>query len=141
MLMIPTGSNIFRDIVDSMHKQKANSSEKIEKAALTATNAFGSIWSIAIHTVLFIGAFIFIAMGASLNRVLLALTTFVSMEAIYLSILIKMSANQQTKTLEKVEYAMEEIVEDVEEIKHDVDIIEKDVEGMQKNRSQQTSKI
>ena len=116
-----------------MQKQKNDSNEKIEKAALTATNAFGSVWSIAIHTIFFVGAFIFIASGANLNKVLLVLTTFVSMEAIYLSILIKMSSNQQTKTLEKVETAMEEIESDVEEIRKNVNTIEKEVDGIQED--------
>ncbi len=114
-----------------MQKQNIDSSEQIEKAAITTTNAFGTVWSIVIHTILFLGAFILIATGANLNRVLLVLTTLVSLEAIYLSIFIKMSSNQQTKTLEKVETAMEEIVEDVEEIRQDVNAIEKEVDGIQ----------
>jgi peptidoglycan hydrolase CwlO-like protein len=114
-----------------MQKQKASSNESLEKAAITTTNAFGTVWSIIIHTILFLGAFILIVTGANLNRVLLVLTTLVSLEAIYLAIFIKMSSNQQTKTLEKVENAMEEIVEDVEEIRQDVNAIEKEVDGIQ----------
>jgi peptidoglycan hydrolase CwlO-like protein len=116
-----------------MQKQHVDSTEQIEKAAITTTNAFGTVWSIVIHTVLFLGAFVLIATGANLNRVLLVLTTLVSLEAIYLSIFIKMSSNQQTKTLEKVETAMEEIVEDVEEIRQDVNAIEKEVDGIQED--------
>lgn len=114
-----------------MHRQKIDQTEQIEKAAITTTNAFGSIWSIVIHTILFLGAFVLIATGANLNRVLLVLTTLVSLEAIYLAIFIKMSSNQQTKTLEKVETAMEAIVADVEEIRHDVNTIEKEVDEIQ----------
>jgi hypothetical protein len=80
-----------------MQKQHVDSTEQIEKAAITTTNAFGTVWSIVIHTVLFLGAFVLIATGANLNRVLLVLTTLVSLEAIYLSIFIKMSSNQKTK--------------------------------------------
>ncbi len=105
--------------------------KNFEKTAISATDAFGSIWSIIIHSILFLGAFILIATGASLSRVLLVLTTLVSLEAIYLAIFIKMSSNQQTKTLEKVEKAMEEIVDDVEEIRQDVNNIEKEVDGIQ----------
>jgi peptidoglycan hydrolase CwlO-like protein len=114
-----------------MHRQKTDSTEQIEKAAITTTNAFGTVWSIVIHTILFLGAFVLIATGANLNRVLLVLTTLVSLEAIYLAIFIKMSSNQQTKTLEKVESAMEEIVNDVEEIRQDVNTIEKEVDEIQ----------
>lgn len=114
-----------------MQKQKGDSSENLEKVAISTTNAFGTVWSVVVHTVLFLGAFLLIATGANLNRVLLVLTTLVSLEAIYLSIFIKMSSNQQTKTLEKVESAMEEIESDVEEIRQDVNTIEKEVDGMQ----------
>lgn len=125
----------FYAIVDTMRTQKDTSNENIEKAAISTTNAFGTVWSIVIHTILFLGAFILIITGSNLNRVLLVLTTLVSLEAIYLSIFIKMSSNQQTKTLEKVEFAMEEIVEDVDGIRHDVDEIEKDVEEMQEKHA------
>jgi uncharacterized membrane protein len=113
-----------------MHKEskKVNQEEKLETIALSATNAFGSIWSVLVHTILFIGAFIFIITGTDLNKVLLVLTTFVSLEAIYLSIFIKMSSNRQTKTLERVEKDMDEIVDDVEEIRDDVEEIRQDVE-------------
>lgn len=110
--------------------QSISSEEKLETLALSTTNMFGSIWSILIHTILFVGAFIFIATGSDLNRVLLVLTTFVSLEAIYLSIFIKMSSNRQTKTLERVEKDMDEIVNDVEGIQKDVDEIVEDVEDI-----------
>ncbi len=124
-----------------MKKHTVNSSEKIENVAISTTNAFGTVWSVVIHTVLFLGAFILIVTGANLNRVLLVLTTLVSLEAIYLSIFIKMSSNQQSKTLEKVEEAMEEMVEDVEEIKQDVDTIEKDVDEMQERYESRVQKL
>ena len=109
--------------------------EHLETLALSTTNAFGSIWSITIHTILFIGAFIFIIMGSDLNKVLLALTTFVSLEAIYLSIFIKMSCYRQARTLERVEKDMDEIVGDVEDIQKDVDEIVDDVEEIRSKKS------
>ncbi len=112
--------------------KKSNESEKIETLALSASNAFGSMWSVVIHTILFIGAFIFIATGTDLNKVLLVLTTFVSLEAIYLSIFIKMSSNRQSKTLERVEKDMDAIVDDVEEMKKDVEEIRVDVDETHK---------
>ena len=116
--------------------QPANETEKLETLALSTTNVFGSIWSILVRTILFVGAFVFIITGSDLNRVLLALTTFVSLEAIYLSILIKMGSNQQTKTLERVEKDMEAIVDDVEEMKKDVEEIREDVENVQTEHDQ-----
>jgi peptidoglycan hydrolase CwlO-like protein len=113
-------------------RKKPSENEKIETLALSASNAFGSVWSVIIHTVLFIGAFIFIATGTDLNKVLLVLTTFVSLEAIYLSIFIKMSSNKQSKTLERVERDMDAIVDDVEEMKKDVEEIRVDVDETHK---------
>lgn len=109
--------------------------EKIETLALTASNAFGSVWSVLVHTVVFVGAFIFIATGADLAKVLLVLTTFVSLEAIYLSIFIKMSSNKQAKTLERVEKDMDAIVDNVEEMKKDVEEIRVDVDETHKKES------
>lgn len=113
-------------------RNKPSENENMETLALSASNAFGSVWSVIIHTVLFICAFIFIATGTDLNKVLLVLTTFVSLEAIYLSIFIKMSSNKQSKTLERVEKDMDEIVNDVEEMKKDVEEIRVDVDETNK---------
>ena len=63
---------------------------KAEILALTVTQAIGSITSVVIHTVLFLGAFTLVLLGVDLDRVLLVLTTIVSLEAIYLSIFIQM---------------------------------------------------
>ena len=116
------------------HK-KPSDDEKIETLALSASNAFGSVWSVIIHTILFVCAFIFIATGTDLNKVLLVLTTFVSLEAIYLSIFIKMSSSKQSKTLERVEKDMDAIVDDVEEMKKDVEEIRVDVDKTNKRES------
>ena len=96
--------------------------------ALSVTRWVGSVWSLIFHTILFIGAFILISVGYSLERVLLVLTTLVSLEAIYLSIFIQMSVNNQSKAIASVEKDIEEIQEDVEDISEDVEDIAEDVE-------------
>ncbi len=101
---------------------------KLETVALSVTKWVGSIWSVLVHTILFGGAFTLVLFGADLDRVLLVLTTIVSLEAIYLSIFIQMSVNHQAHALANVEKDIDEIQEDVEEISHDVEEIAEDVE-------------
>lgn len=106
---------------------------KLENMALAVTRWVGSIWSILIHTVLFIGAFVLVFLGADLDRVLLVLTTIVSLEAIYLSIFIQMSVNHQARALANVEKDIDEIQEDVEEIAEDVEDIQEAHEEIQED--------
>lgn len=106
---------------------------KLEKTADGATRWIGSTSSILVHTLLFIGAFTLPFFGASFERVLLVLTTGVSLEAIYLAIFIQMSVNKNTKDIEIIQEDVEEIQEDVEEIEKDVDEIQKDVEEIEKD--------
>ena len=106
---------------------------RLETLALSVTRATGSIWSVIVHTILFMGAFTLIFMGVSVDRVLLVLTTVVSLEAIYLSIFIQMSVNHQAKAIASVEKEIDEIAEDVEGISHDVEEIAEDVEGIQED--------
>lgn len=102
--------------------------DKLENLALSVTKWIGSIWSVIAHTIVFMGAFVLVAMGVELERVLLTLTTLVSLEAIYLSIFIQMSVNHQARALANVEKDIDEIQVDVEEISHDVEEISHDVE-------------
>lgn len=102
--------------------------DKLENLALSVTKWIGSIWSVIAHTIIFMGAFVLVAMGVELERVLLTLTTLVSLEAIYLSIFIQMSVNHQARALANVEKDIDEIQVDVEEISHDVEEISHDVE-------------
>lgn len=103
---------------------------KAEIIALSVTRGIGSIWSVIIHTLLFASAFILIILGADLDRVLLVLTTVVSLEAIYLSIFIQMSVNYQGRALASVEKEIDEIAEDVEDIQENVEEMQEDVEGI-----------
>lgn len=103
---------------------------KAETIALSVTRGIGSIWSVAIHTLLFTGAFVLILLGVDFDRVLLVLTTIVSLEAIYLSIFIQMSVNYQGRALASVEKEIDEIAEDVEDIQENVEEMQEDVEGI-----------
>lgn len=100
----------------------------VDKFAIKATRSIGSTNSLIIHTILFGLSFILVLLGASLDRVLLVLTTIVSLEAIYLSIFIQMSVNRTTRRLNAVSRDIDEIQKDVEEISEDIDEIQKDVE-------------
>lgn len=91
----------------------------------------GSVPSLVFHTVIFVGVFVAIFLGVSAEKALLLLTTIVSLEAIYLSILIQMSVNRNSVSLEEVEEDLEEIQEDIDEIQHDVEEIQEGVEDME----------
>ncbi len=92
----------------------------------------GSPTSLLLHTVVFIAAFGSAVVGkVSWDTMLLVLTTLVSLEAIYLSIMIQMTVNLQAAELAEVSEDVEDIQEDIEEISHDVDEIQKDVDEIQ----------
>ncbi len=107
--------------------------DKIEKVAIKATHFIGSTKSLIIHTILFIVSFLLYFFGISFEKILLIVTTIVSLEAIYLSIFIQMSVNRQARKLYAVARDVDEIQEDVEEIQKDVDEIQEDVEDIQKD--------
>ena len=107
-----------------------NPINRLENIALLVTRGVGSIWSVIIHTIFFIGAFVTVLLGVNFEKVLLVLTTIVSLEAIYLSIFIQMSVNHQARTIASVEKDIDEIAEDVVEMKEDVTEIQEGVEGI-----------
>jgi TolA-binding protein len=92
----------------------------------------GTSTSLMVHTVLFI-----IALSMPFwtkikwEDINLALTTAVSLEAIYLSLFIQISVNQSNATIAEIQEDVEEIQEDVEEIQGDVEELQEDVEGIQ----------
>lgn len=98
--------------------------EKISKS-------IGSVTSLYIHTAIFILSFLLIILGVSTEIVLLTLTTLVSLEAIYLSILIQIAVNKNTESLEEVEEDLDEIQEDLDEIADDVEDIQEDIDEIE----------
>lgn len=106
----------------------------LERFALGTTQWVGSPVSIVAHTLLFAGSFSLGYFGiVTWDRMLLVLTTIVSLEAIYLSIFIQMSLNYATKTIEEVEEDIDEIQEDIDEIQEDVDEIQEDIDEIQED--------
>ncbi len=113
--------------------------KKLEKVALNATSWIGSIESLILHTIVFAISFSLVLFGIAIDRVLLVLTTVLSLEAIYLAIFIQMSVNQSSIRLAQVENNIEDIAvdvegiqENVEHIEQDIDEIQEDVEGIEK---------
>lgn len=106
---------------------------RIEKLAIRATTWIGSTSSLVVHTILFITSFLLIFFGFEADKVLLVLTTIVSLEAIYLSIFIQMSVNRSNRRLVAVRKDLEEIHEEVEEISEDVEGIQADVEHIEED--------
>lgn len=64
----------------------------------------------------------------SFDRMLLALTTVVSLEAIYLAIFIQMTINRQAEVIAEVESEIEDIQEDLDEIGGEMDEIIEDMD-------------
>lgn len=96
------------------------------------TSWIGSKTSVVLHTAFFLIMFIIPFFGVNLDKVLLILTTLVSLEAIYLAIFIQMTVNQNTESLQEVEEDIEEIQSDVDEIQEDVGEIQEDVDEIEK---------
>jgi len=105
----------------------------IEKLVLKTISSIGSLRSLLIHSVLFVSAFCLYFVGVNMNDILNVVTNIVSLEAIYLSIIIQMSVNFQSKQLELVAADVEDLQEDVEDIQSNVEDIQENVEEMQED--------
>ena len=116
-----------------MKQLQHKSSVGLERVAVRVTRWIGSTNSILVHTVFFIVSFVLFFWGVPIDKILLVVTTLVSLEAIYLSIFIQMSMNRQARRLHAVAKDVEEIQEDVDEIQKDVDEIQEDVEEIQED--------
>lgn len=103
--------------------------KNVEQLALRITRAVGSPLSIIIHTFIFAGSFLAVTFELiDFDRMLLILTTIVSLEAIYLAIFIQMTINYQAQDIAEVQEDLEEISEDVEEISEDIDELQEGIE-------------
>lgn len=94
----------------------------------------GSPYSLISHTIFFIIMIILAFSDIGFDKIMLVLTTIVSLEAIYLSIFIQMTVNKHAKELEGVSEDIDEIQEDVDEIQKDVDEIQEDVEDIEEDQ-------
>lgn len=105
----------------------------LEAFAVKATERIGSTASLVLHSIFFVSIFGLQGFGLSFDKIMLLLTTVVSLEAIYLSIFIQLTINRQSRQIEEVSEDVEEIHEDVEEISKDIDEIQEDVEEIQED--------
>lgn len=99
----------------------------------SAMDWLGSVPSLLVHTFFFLFSFSLILFGIDSNKILLVVTTIVSLEAIYMAIFIQMAVNKNNQSLNEMEADIDEIQEDVEEIQKDVDEIQKDVDEIQED--------
>jgi low affinity Fe/Cu permease len=88
----------------------------LEKTAEKATRWIGSTASLTFHTVFFIISFSLpLFKVVDWDKMLLVLTTVVSLEAIYLSIFIQMTVNKNSQDIEIIQEDIDEIQEDIQE--------------------------
>jgi len=99
----------------NVKKEEKTKESALEHLALGATRRIGSPASLVVHTIFFVGIFALEFLGISSDRIMLILTTVVSLEAIYLSVFIQMSVNRQERRVDEVSEEVEEISEEIEE--------------------------
>src|SRR3989344_3679950 len=115
--------------------------DTIEKMAVTVTRWVGSGSSLVIHTLLFAGSFLAVYTHiVYFDRMLLILTTVVSLEAIYLAVFIQMTLNLQGQSIAEVSADVGEIQEDVEELQGDVEDISVE-EFIEESEDRQQQKV
>ena len=103
----------------------------MEKGAERITQWVGSTSSVMLHTLLFLTAFTLPVLGVmSFERMLLFLTTIVSLEAIYLSIFIQMSLNMNNQNIGIIQEDIEELGEEIEELGEEIEEIGEDIEEL-----------
>ena len=103
----------------------------MQQGASGITRWIGSAASVILHTVLFIISFTLPLAGiVTFERMLLVLTTIVSLEAIYLSIFIQMSINMNNQNIEIIQEDIEELGEDIEELGDEIEELGDDIEEL-----------
>lgn len=105
----------------------------LESIAVKITEGVGSIWSVVAHTFIFLFFIILIILGYNADKVMLVLTTIVSLEAIYLSLFIQMTVNKHTEDIAEIAEDVDDIQEDIEDIQEDIEDIQEDVEDIQED--------
>ncbi len=94
----------------------------------------GSIPLLLVHSLVFICAFLLPIFNiVSFDKMLLVLTTVLSLEAIYLAIFIQMSVNRSQEHIEDIREDIEEIQDDIEEISEDIEEISEDIDDIQED--------
>lgn len=120
-----------------MEKQKSLTPEKIEFLTQLTDGIMwwiGSIPSLIVHTLLFLIAFLLPIFDlVAFDKMLLVLTTVLSLEAIYLAIFIQMSVNRSNEHIEDLKDDVNEIQEDIEDIQEDIEEISEDIDDIQED--------
>lgn len=116
-------SKIIKKPVITIDTQKMSS---LDRFSYRLTRFIGTPMSIIIHSLAFAGIFLLVLVGVKVDTIMLILTTAVSLEAIYLSLLIQMTVNKNTESLEDVEEDIEDLQENVEEISEDIEGIQEE---------------
>jgi len=100
----------------------------MEMGAQNLTKWIGSTKSVVLHSLFFVITFSLPLFGISFDRMMLILTTVVSLEAIYLSIFIQMSLNMNNQSIESLQEGIDVISEDIEEISEGIEEMIEDEE-------------
>ena len=124
-----------------MEERLRRTKRTLEEGADRATTWIGSTKSLVVHTILFIIAFLLPLFGVHLDRVLLVVTTLVSLEAIYLAIFIQMTVNKNTDDIEEIQEDIDEIQEDIEDIEEEQEADDKEDQRQQKEDYQMLTAI
>lgn len=106
----------------------------IDKTANAVMWWIGSVSSLIAHTIIFISAFLLPILGLiDFDKMLLVLTTILSLEAIYLAIFIQMSVNKSNANIDDLKEDIEDIQEDIEEMSEDLEEISEDIDEIQED--------
>lgn len=112
-------------------RRKERTKAMLETAAEKITWWVGSISSLIVHTIIFIISFLLPVFGiVDFDKMLLFLTTVLSLEAIYLSIFIQLSVNRSHEHIEDLQEDIEEIQEDIDDIQEDLEDISDDIDDI-----------
>ena len=110
-----------------MKNREEKTKEKIEFLVRVTDGVMwwiGSIPSLIAHSLIFLSAFLLPLFGwVEFDKMLLVLTTVLSLEAIYLAIFIQMSVNRSQEHIEDLKEDVNEIQEDIEDIQEDIEEI------------------
>ena len=120
-----------------MKDREEKTKEKIEFLVKVTDGVMwwiGSIPSLIAHSLIFLSAFLLPIFGlVDFDKMLLVLTTVLSLEAIYLAIFIQMSVNRSQEHIEDLKEDVNEIQEDIEDIQEDIEEISEDIDDIQED--------
>ena len=106
----------------------------IDIASDKVSRWIGSTASLITHTIFFLIAFVsHWLFGWAFGFILLVLTTAVSLEAIYISIFIQRSVNQQGVRLEEVEESLDDVEEALDDVEEGLDEVEEGLDDVEKS--------